>query len=189
MLGLNVILLIVLIGVTSLATFASAESSEKIPSWVKTIAGLWANGLMSDDEYLEIMQFLVDNGLLKIPQERTNADTSLRPTNQIIPVLSTNPFPKPILQYTPGLAKFEEDGKYIKALVTLKSRDGSYAAKDGKFSIVVLNSDGEEVYSDRKYVYKISFDEYSMPDDNNKVERGFEWPMYASQLPQKKPNM
>ncbi len=182
MLGLNVILLIVLIGVTSLATFVSAESSEKIPSWVKTIAGLWANGLMSDDEYLEIMQFLVDNGLLKIPQERTYTDSSLRPANQIIPVLSTNPFPKPILQYTPGLAKFEEDGKYIKALVTLKSRDGSYAAKDGKFSIVVLNSDGEEVYSDRKYVYKISFDEYSMPDDNNKVERGFEWPMYTSQF-------
>jgi len=45
-----------------------------------------------------------------------------------------------------------------------------------------LNSDGEEVYSDRKYVYKISFDEYSIPDDNNKVERGFEWPMYASQF-------
>ncbi len=91
--GLNVILLIVLIGVTSLATFASAESSEKIPSWVKTIAGLWANGLMSDDEYLEIMQFLVDYGLLKIPQERIYTDTSFKPAEQINPVLSTNPFP------------------------------------------------------------------------------------------------
>ena len=182
MLGLKVILLIVFIGVASFATFASAESSEKIPSWVKTIAGLWVNGLVSDDEYLEIMQFLVDNGLLQIPQERIYTDTSFNPTDEITPVLSTNPFPKPALQYTPGLAKFEEDGKYIKALVTLKSRDGSYAAKDGKFSIVVLNSAGQEVYSDRKYVYKISFNEYYMPNDNNKLERGFEWAMLASQF-------
>ena len=182
MLALKVILLIVFIGVASFATFASAESSEKIPSWVKTIAGLWVNGLVSDDEYLEIMQFLVDYGLLKIPQERIYTDTSFKPAEQINPVLSTNPFPKPTLRYTPDLAKFEEDGKYIKALVTLKSRDGSYAAKDGKFSIVVLNSAGEEVYNDRKYVYKISFDEYSIPNDNNKVERGFEWIMFASKF-------
>jgi hypothetical protein len=182
MLGLKVILLIVFIGVASFATFASAESSEKIPSWVKTIAGLWANDVISDDEYLEIMQFLVDNRLLQIPQERVYTDTSFRPAEQINPVLSTNPFPKPTLQYTPGLAKFEEDGKYIKALITLKSRDGSYTAKDGKFSIVVLNAMGQEVYSDRKYVYKISFDEYSMPNDNNKIERGFEWNMFASKF-------
>jgi len=182
MLGLKVILLIVFIGVVSLTTFASAESSEKIPSWVKTIAGLWVNGLVNDDEYLEIMQFLVDNGFLKIPQERTYTDTSLIPADQIKPVLSTNPFPKPTLQYTPGLAKFEEDGKYIKALVTLKNRNGNYVEKDGKFSLVVLNAMGQEVYSDRKYVYRISFDEYSMPNDNNKVERGFEWNMFASQF-------
>jgi len=182
MLGLKVILLIVFIGVASFATIASAEPSEKIPSWVKTIAGLWVNGMVSDDEYLEIMQFLVDYGLLKIPQERIYTDSSLRPTDQIIPVLSTNPFPKPILQYTPGLAKFEGDGKYIKALVTLKNRNGNYLEKDGKFTIVVLNSAGNEVYSDRKYVYRISFDEYSMPNDNNKVERGFEWNMFESQF-------
>ncbi len=182
MLGLKVILLIVFIGVASFATIASAESSEKIPSWVKTIAGLWVNGLVSDDEYLEIMQFLVDNGFLKIPQERIYTDTSFRPADQIKPVLSTNPFPKPILQYTPGLAKFEEDGRYIKALVTLKNRNGNYIEKDGKFSLVVLNSACQEVYNDRKYVYRISFDEYSMPNDNNKVERGYEWVMYASQF-------
>ncbi len=182
MLGLKVILLIVFIGVASFATVASAESSEKIPLWVKTITGLWVNGLVSDDEYLEIMQFLVDNGFLKIPQERIYTDTSFRPADQIKPVLSTNPFPKPILQYTPGLAKFEEDGRYIKALVTLKNRNGNYIEKDGKFSLVVLNSAGQEVYNDRKYVYRISFDEYSMPNDNNKVERGYEWVMYASQF-------
>jgi len=179
---MKVVLLIFFIGVASFATFASAETSEKIPSWVKTIAGLWANDVISDDEYLEIMQFLVDNGLMKIPQERIYTDTSFTPADQINPVLSTNPFLNPTLQYTPDLAKFEQDGKYIKALITLKSRDGSYAAKDGKFSMVVLNAMGQEVYSDRKYVYKISFDEYFMPNDNNKLERGFEWIMYASQF-------
>ena len=182
MLGLKVILLIILIGSVSIVTFASAESNEKIPSWVKTIAGLWVNGVVSDDEYLEIMQFLVDNGLLKIPQEKIYTDTSLRSDNEINQISSLNPLLNPTLKYTPDVAKFEKDGKYITAIVTLKNRNGNYIEKDGKFSMIVLNSAGQEVYSDRKYVYRLSFNEYPMPNDNNKVERGFEWVMHASQF-------
>ena len=182
MLGSKVTLLIVLIGVASFATFASAQSDEKIPSWVKTIAGLWANDVISDDEYLEIMQFLISNGLLIIPQEKTLTDTSFRPTEQAYPAVSTNPFANPILQYTPDLAMFEEEGRYIKALVTLKSRNGNYIEKDGKYSIVVFNAVGNEVYSDRKYVDRTTFGDYYMPNDNNKLERGFEWFMHPTKF-------
>lgn len=178
MLGIKAILLIALIGTVSLTTFASAESDGKIPTWVKTIAGLWASNAISDDEYLEIMQYLVDNGMLRIPQEITN--TSYEPSVQITPQVSANPFSNSPSKYTPELEVFEKDGKYINALITLKSRDGSFAAKDGKLNMYVMNSAGQVVYSDRKYIYKTSFDDYSVLKSN--ADRGVEWVMHASQF-------
>ena len=181
MLGLKGMLLVVFVVAASSAAFVSAEPSEKIPSWVKTIAGLWANGILSDDEYLGIMQFLLDNQLLTIPQETITIDDSITQPAKIKPVIATNPFPKPILKYTPDIERFEEDGPYIKGLVTLKNRDGNYVAKDGKFILSVLNSECEEVYRDRKYVNKIVFNDYSLPTDD-KRKSGFEWFMYQSKF-------
>ena len=48
-------------------TSVSAQSQYEIPSWVKGIAGFWAEGNISDSEFGEGLVFLIDNGIINVP--------------------------------------------------------------------------------------------------------------------------
>lgn len=39
---------------------------EKIPEWLKTTAGWWADGLISDKEFVLGLDYLVNNGFILI---------------------------------------------------------------------------------------------------------------------------
>ena len=52
-----------------------------IPSWIKTTGGYWVDGFTSDDEFVNAMQFLIDEGILS-----TNSLESFKP----LPVISFN---------------------------------------------------------------------------------------------------
>ncbi len=43
-----------------------AESSYNIPLWVKNNAKWWAEGKISDEEYINALQYLIDEGILKL---------------------------------------------------------------------------------------------------------------------------
>ena len=45
----------------------SAQSQYEIPSWVKGIAGFWAEGNISDEEFGEGISFLIENQVIKVP--------------------------------------------------------------------------------------------------------------------------
>jgi len=61
-------------GGTSILYFPVKESS--IPSWIKNISGFWANGDISDDEYLGTIRWLIDNGILVVSQSETETSQS-----------------------------------------------------------------------------------------------------------------
>ena len=42
------------------------SQSPEIPEWVKTSAEWWSDGLISDQEYINVLQFLIKKGILKI---------------------------------------------------------------------------------------------------------------------------
>ena len=48
-----------------------------IPSWVKQIAIFWGNGLISDIEFLNAIQYLVDIGLLTVSTTPVDEDKSI----------------------------------------------------------------------------------------------------------------
>lgn len=54
------------IALIHLANVSAEESS--LPNWLKDIARQWADGQMSDDDFIKALQWLVDQGLLIIPQ-------------------------------------------------------------------------------------------------------------------------
>ena len=37
----------------------SASAEEKVPSWVKNTAGWWANNLITDNEFVNAIEFLI----------------------------------------------------------------------------------------------------------------------------------
>jgi hypothetical protein len=48
------------------ATPASGGDSKEIPSWIKNNADWWAQGLISDDDFVKGIQFLVENGIMEV---------------------------------------------------------------------------------------------------------------------------
>ncbi|MCV0366298.1 MAG: peptidase [Nitrosopumilus sp.] len=58
--------------VTSATSFAYAE----VPSWVKNNAGWWANGTVSDTEFLTGIEFLIKDGIIAVPPTNVSSEKS-----------------------------------------------------------------------------------------------------------------
>ena len=55
----------------------------KIPSWVKNNAGWWADGITTDQTFIEALQFLIDHKIIVIPniiEQENTLETSSIPT-------------------------------------------------------------------------------------------------------------
>ncbi|MCY4492138.1 MAG: peptidase, partial [Thaumarchaeota archaeon] len=55
-----------IIKVPATAQDTSGESSG-IPSWIKMNAGWWADGSIDDDSFIQGIQFLIQLGIIQIP--------------------------------------------------------------------------------------------------------------------------
>lgn len=44
---------------------------EEIPKWIQDVAGFWSNDSISDQEFVNAMEFLVEEGIMKIPSSNT----------------------------------------------------------------------------------------------------------------------
>ncbi len=53
----------------SLLSFTYAQTNSLIPSWIKNTAGFWVDEQISDQEFLNALQFLVNEGILIIPSD------------------------------------------------------------------------------------------------------------------------
>jgi len=47
-------------------TESGTSTSQEIPNWIKSNAGWWADNLISDTEFVQGIQFLITNGIMKI---------------------------------------------------------------------------------------------------------------------------
>ena len=44
-----------------------AESTSAVPGWIKTTAGYWVSGAVSDSEFAAALEFLISEGVLEVP--------------------------------------------------------------------------------------------------------------------------
>ena len=60
--------IVVIFSSLSIIAFASAESipSETIPEWVKNNAGWWADGDIPDSAFIDGIEYLIKDGIIKI---------------------------------------------------------------------------------------------------------------------------
>ncbi len=47
----------------------SAQSSSQIPPWIKTAVTFWANDQISDQEFIDVIQYFVENEIITVPQD------------------------------------------------------------------------------------------------------------------------
>jgi len=61
------VLLLIIVSISALATiFASAEENYNIPQWVKNNAKWWAEGQVSDSDFVAAMKYLIENKIMQI---------------------------------------------------------------------------------------------------------------------------
>lgn len=58
--------LIIILGISVNSIFA--QQNYDIPSWVKGVAGFWAEGKITDNEFGEGISFLISSDIIKIPE-------------------------------------------------------------------------------------------------------------------------
>ncbi len=56
-------------------TVASAQQDYLIPEWIKNTAGWWSDGAVSDSEFVDALQFLIDEEVLQIQKNNKNKKT------------------------------------------------------------------------------------------------------------------
>ena len=63
----TLIILYLIIGLsTSPITISSSWAEESIPSWIKNNAGWWASGMITEDEFLKGIEYLINNNIILI---------------------------------------------------------------------------------------------------------------------------
>ncbi len=62
---LSLVLGVVIVGALSVPVFAQSESGE-IPSWIKGVANFWIEGGIDDAEFIEALEFLIDENVIKL---------------------------------------------------------------------------------------------------------------------------
>ena len=67
---LYAVLALVIIGSATATTVYSTDY--QIPSWTKNVALFWGQGEIEDGEYVEFLQFLVDEEIITIPNDSSN---------------------------------------------------------------------------------------------------------------------
>ncbi len=64
--------LILIVSGLALATYVSAQEESQIPAWIKTAVGFWVNDQISDKEFLDAIQYFVENEMIKVPSQNSD---------------------------------------------------------------------------------------------------------------------
>jgi len=132
--------LIVSVSVTSIY----AQSQYDIPSWVKGIAGFWAEDKITDREFGEGLSFLIDNDIIKVPkiQELENEISQLKAENA---ELRDEPkLPEPQISIT---VSTDQNSYGEGDLLTINGLVKNYSS--GDITLVVSDPKGDSVAIDQ----------------------------------------
>lgn len=68
--------LMALVGIAIIGLSIPSAYADGIPLWVKHNAAWWSQGQLGDDEFVKGIQYMVENGIMKIPPSKKTMSTS-----------------------------------------------------------------------------------------------------------------
>ena len=71
------ILLFALVAAVAAFPLAASAQSDAVPAWVKNTAGWWADDQISEPEFVDSMDYLIDSGIIDVASEQHNGITAL----------------------------------------------------------------------------------------------------------------
>ncbi len=66
---------IIVIAILLLVTFTVSSAYAEVPTWVKNNAGWWADGTISESEFITAIEFLVKDEIIVVPPVSVSSDT------------------------------------------------------------------------------------------------------------------
>ena len=63
----------VIASVLLVGTGGVAAANAEIPDWVRSVAGFWSQGLISDDAYMSTLSYLIEQGIIVVEVEANEA--------------------------------------------------------------------------------------------------------------------
>ena len=61
---------------TNMFTDSGTQSDLQIPSWIKNNAKWWAQGSLTDDDFTKGIQYMIQKGIMKVPQSPSDSSLS-----------------------------------------------------------------------------------------------------------------
>jgi len=55
-------------------SFSNAAEEDIVPTWIQNVAGYWSDGAVSDQEFVGAIEFLVDEGIMNLPNTVSAAE-------------------------------------------------------------------------------------------------------------------
>jgi hypothetical protein len=68
---------------TNMFANSGTQADLQIPSWVKNNAKWWAQGSLTDDDFTKGIQYMIKNGIMKIPQSHSDSSLSQQIPNWV----------------------------------------------------------------------------------------------------------
>lgn len=69
-------MMVILASILLVGLIAPSISAQTIPGWIKNNAGWWADGTISENEFVMAIQFLIKEGILVVPATTISGETS-----------------------------------------------------------------------------------------------------------------
>ena len=63
------ILLFALVAAVATIPLAASAQSDSVPAWIKNTAGWWADDQISETEFVNSMEYLIDSGIIDVSSE------------------------------------------------------------------------------------------------------------------------
>ena len=77
---------------TLLTGVAFGQSQADIPKWIKITAGFWVDGLITDDEFLQAISYLIEEGIINAEPHRSCSDIVSDATSHVYAYLGASIF-------------------------------------------------------------------------------------------------
>lgn len=149
------IFLIMFLGIILFSVTAYAQSSS-IPDWIKNTAGWWSEGTIGDSDYINSLQWLINEGIIEIPITKVSAtEVSLTDSDTaqsfVVYFTSGDYFTEEITIYT-----YSEFFHYSATALSNTVPESSQFLKQPEFLLRGLPS------TDKRIIYGL-VDEYASP--------------------------
>ena len=71
----TILLFVLVAGVVAFPLAASAQS-DAVPGWIKNTAGWWADDQISETEFVNSMEYLIDSGVIQLSSQQQDFDVT-----------------------------------------------------------------------------------------------------------------